>query len=217
MMLHALILTYNSIEGIVTCLKSLEGKVDDIYILDNKWIGYEDDTDFENSTDGTLEVIMVYADKSPTPILLKVDRTRKHQYQARNSLLERIPEGDWVLCIDSDEMIINWIPDLKNKILEDTTEIGYRICGKSQSIPYETGRLMCKIFGLHYSENHRLLQNSIGEIIDPRTFPILKDIQLIHQPIYDKKHTRKAMIEYEYWLHDWEAVSKFDKLGRRIE
>ena len=60
MKIVAVMCVYNSADVIKPCLESIDGVVDRIIILDNKWIGYEDSNKTANSNDGTLDIIREY-------------------------------------------------------------------------------------------------------------------------------------------------------------
>ena len=143
MIVHALIPVHNSADCIIPCLESLVGKVDNIIILDNKWIGFEDDDPESKSTDGTGAKIFEFMRKLPHyPITYICLPERKHQFEARTYLINQVSNGDWFLIIDSDEQLIYWYPNIKI-FLEQIPDnvIGLRILGKDGKIPMPTVRI----------------------------------------------------------------------------
>lgn len=204
MRIHGYMLVYNAVETVEKALNSLLGKVDDIYILDNRWIGVEGKDNI--SDDGTIEKIVSWALKHPqTPVhYFLYSYSQLHQIEARNKLLSKIPDGDWVFILDSDEEITKWIPNLKD-ILEKATVKGFRICGKGM-FPIPTFRLFKKANGIHYTKNHRFMDDNDGAVFT-QEFPILK-IQVLHQPESETKKMRPIMEKYKDWLVEWEAKHK---------
>jgi len=202
--LHAIINVYNGAETILTTLESLLGKVDNVFVLDGRWIGVEGVYgNHLHSTDGTVRCVGKFAKKHMNEISIMIILADKsmHQVESRQFLLDIIPEGDWILVIDSDELMI-WTDDFK-KILETTKEKAFAIYGKNPRIKLGSLRFVKKTKNMRYGKNHRIIINDDdGEILlgDLKALPV----QMVHHSKSNVKMMRKAMKDYESWLWDWE-------------
>jgi len=202
--IHGLIMTYNGAESIIDCLRSLDGKVDEIIILDGRWIGVNGYS--LHSTDGTIEKIIEWGIDAKSKVKLMLAKEQVHQVDARYQLINAVPEGDFFLFIDSDEVIGKWNPKI------DENQIGYRIRLTTEKIFKEkpdfkgilstTPRLMKKINGIHYTKNHRYVENNDGAIFIG-DLPYINEILLV--AVCPEKAMRKTMLDYETWLFKWET------------
>jgi len=205
MKIVAIICTYNAVETIANCLQSLSGKVDEIIILDGRWIGVEGTS--LHSIDGTIEKI-IECSKIITPeIKLIMAKDLSNQVDSRNYLISLIPEGDWFLIIDSDERITKW--DGVKETLETTPNIGFRIrlCGTDESfkgMPMPQPRIMLKTKDVHYTTNHRYMANMDGEIKAGDDLPVIS-ITVKHEG--ESKSMRPVIEKYKGWLLKWEQVN----------
>ena len=209
MKIHAVICVFNAVETIEKTLDSLLGKVDVIIIVDNKWIGFEDGTKFINSYDGTIDKIMEWGLKHRDEVFLRyfLVHKRMHQYEARNFALKFVPEGDWVFVIDSDEYVVEWDEKIREK-LASTNHRGFRIFERG-NIPVPTFRLYRKINGIHYTKNHRYMNDGDGTPVFTSDFPPIQ-IRVQHLPEAKTKRMRPFMEKYEEWLFEWENKHKKD-------
>ena len=92
--ISACIISYNEENKIEDCLKSLEGVVDEIIVVDS------------NSTDATVEIAKKYTDKIfPQPFLGHIEQ--------KNLAIEKATH-DWILSLDCDERLT---PELSQSIL----------------------------------------------------------------------------------------------------
>jgi len=201
MNLIALIHVYNGDETILFTLESLLGKVDKVIILDGRWIGVECNS--LHSTDKTYDVVKTFMKDHPIlPIIYLYATKPMHQVESRQYLLDQVPNGDWVLMIDSDEIVINWIDNLKEKILKTTKEKYFVVHGKYHRVRLGTVRLMCKSKGLFYERNHRWMSDKNGKILlgNLERLPI----QIRQHSLRVTKKMREPMKKYEKWLWDWE-------------
>lgn len=199
MRLVANICIYNGVDVIERCLRSLDGVVDRILILDCKWVGFP--AEEPNSTDGTLDIIRWFRETSKSETILITSPTLMHQYEARNFLLNLVHRDDWILIIDSDETIVK-IPENLRGILSSTKERGFRIFARTKEgnrYPLPVVKLIKKTNGLCYEKNHRYVKDKKG-LIYVGKFPTL-DVEINHHP---KKAMREKMDKYEDWLVKWE-------------
>lgn len=204
MKLHALICTYNCEDTIKQCLKALDRFVDVIHIFDGKWIGME--YEGTNSKDKTLLFITEFMEEANAEMDVIIAPESIHQCFARQVLVDQVPNGDWLLVIDSDEIVVKFPLKLK-RMLEKSQMRGYRIFlkskGKERSIPIP--RLLKKTDGLHYTDNHRNVANLNGQIIYSLC-PELSTFVFVHK---QEKQIREVMEKYEKWLSERENQKNF--------
>jgi len=103
-MLVATIICFNDYPLIVDCIKSIYDKVDKIIAVDGAYDDFPCDINY--STDGTLE----YLDSLDKVELILAPGLA--EVAKRNLYLEPLKDGDTVLNIDADEVLIGDIPPL---------------------------------------------------------------------------------------------------------
>jgi hypothetical protein len=104
-MLIATIITYNDFPLIKDCIESIVDKIDRIIAIDGKYKDFPGDV--SNSTDGTLEYLCSI-DKADV-----ISTINYSEIEKRNKYLEDLKDGDTVLNLDADEVLIGDIPELK--------------------------------------------------------------------------------------------------------
>jgi glycosyltransferase involved in cell wall biosynthesis len=205
MRIVAVLLVYNSAETIIDCLKSIDGKVDEILCFDGKWEGFSYTSD--RSDDGTRDIILAFAVDSKS-LVRYIGMPVLHQHEARTRSINQLINGDWIFSIDTDESIILF-PENLREILENTKEDvkGYRICVRKPIAvsAYPTFRLVRKTEGLRFSTDHRRVFNNEGEL-DLAHFPVLTSVVIDHLPKAKDKRMRQYMEEYKKWLHNYEQT-----------
>ena len=93
--ISVIILTYNEEKNIDACLKSVQGWVEEIFVVDSY------------STDGTLDIVRNYTDKV-------FQHSFENYSKQRNWALKNLPiETEWVLNLDSDHRVS---PELENEL-----------------------------------------------------------------------------------------------------
>ncbi len=214
MKLHALVAAYNCQETIYDCLRALSTFCDRIVILEGKWVGYP----YEGleSTDGTRREIERFIFDLPYNTTLDfkymiADR-EYHQFEARTILVNEVPVGDWFIIMDSDE-IVTCHPRDTHYTLDSFLKEGAkglsaygfdendRLQGQGRRI--DLPRLFIKTKGMHYSKNHRYLDDSNGPIIyNPKDFPECPSIIILHKG--NHKAMRAMSEQYKEWLCSWE-------------
>jgi len=96
-MIKACICTYNDDATLGLTLASITGYIDEIIAIDGPWKNYSDNM---SSTDGTLEILESYNAKILTG-------RWESQVQKRNAYIKACNNNDWILVIDSDELLWN--------------------------------------------------------------------------------------------------------------
>lgn len=209
--LWALMTVYNAEETLFDALTALARFVDKIIIIEGRWIGYEG-TGIA-STDNTRKEFLRFVSSQPwntkVEVVYMTMLEQMHQYEARNFLLKRVPEGDWVLWIDSDE-IITFYPQDFHKLLEsikDSKGLRVAYAEQPQQIPriMDMPRLFRKTRGLHYTTNHRYLDDDEGPL-NYGPMQICGDFKIVHHG--EHKAMRPAAERYKTWLCEWENKNK---------
>jgi len=201
--IYGLIPTYNCVDTILECLNSIDGFVDQIVVLDGRWLGVEGYS--LHSIDGNIEKIISWAINAKSKVKLLIAKEQVHQVDARNQLISAVPDGDYFLFIDSDEIIAKWNPKI------DDNQIGYRIRMTAEKIfkekpdfgiPFPIPRFMKKINGIRFTRNHRYVENNDGAIF-MGDLPLI-EVVLASQTTSETKAMRKTMRDYEAWLFKYE-------------
>lgn len=212
--LHALMCVYNCQETVYDALLALSKFVDRIVILEGRWVGYP----YEglHSTDNTRREIERFMFDLPFDTTLDfkyliADR-EYHQHEARNILINEVPVGDWFITVDSDEIMVchprdtHWL--LESFIKEGVKGLcifGYdeadRVQGQGRRL--DLPRMHIKTNGMHWSENHRYLNDENGAIIyNRKDYPEVPSFIMLHKG--NHKAQRRISEEYKNWLCQWE-------------
>jgi hypothetical protein len=212
--LHALVAVYNCQETIYDCLKALSTFCNRIVILEGKWVGYP----YEglHSTDNTRREIERFMFDLPFNTTLDfkyliADR-EYHQYEARNILINEVPIGDWFITVDSDEIMVCHPRDtqwLLNSFAKEGVKglciYGYdeidRVQGQGRRL--DLPRMHIKTKDMHWSENHRYLDDENGPIVyNRKDYPEAPSFIMLRKGGH--KVQRPVSEEYKNWLYQWE-------------
>lgn len=153
MSLVCTIITFNDFPLIQQTVESVINKVDRIICVDGRYADFPGSEDF--STDGTLEYLKSI-DKVELVQLANVDEITK-----RNTYLEGLKDGDTVLNLDSDEVLIGDIPELKSDwgIINLKDMVGNHVQSRAS-------RFFKFKEGIHYQNTHCTLYDKNGKIIN---------------------------------------------------
>jgi len=174
-MLVATIICFDDMPLIKECVESIIDKVDKIIAVDGAYDDFPCDINY--STDGTLDYLDKLSDKVELILAPGLAEVAK-----RNLYLEPLADGDTVLNIDADEVLIGDIPELK-------TDFG--IVDWHDGHSKHVQRRVTKIFkyrtGLRYLHCHYTLYyneqivNKLHEVINKDfTSEYIKDFYMIH-------------------------------------
>ena len=174
-MLVATLITYNDMPLIRDCIESIYDKVDRIIAVDGKYMDFPGISNV--SIDGTIQYLSELG-KVELMIATNLDEVAK-----RNLYLGFLDEGDICLNIDTDEVLVGSIPELK-------TDIGIIMIGEQGD--RRRHRRSIRFFkyrhGLHYWGKHTL-------VLD-------KDDNLFaHLDKYGKNYTAEKIESFEL-LHN---------------
>jgi hypothetical protein len=155
------------------CVESLYGQVDKIIAVDGRYVDFPGDCDYSN--DGTLEYLKSFG-------RLQVIIVSASEVEKRNAYLEPLEDGDIVLNLDSDEVLVGKIP----KLISDfgIIELLDGHCNRVQQratrfFRYREG---VRYQNVHYTLYHKGRQiNSLKKIVNPGfSYEQVKDFKLLH-------------------------------------
>jgi WD40 repeat protein len=198
----AVILTYNSADTILDCLKSVDGKVDEIHCYDGRWEGFPYPSD--HSDDDTQNLILKFAMTAKSTIYF-ISLPIMHQHEARTESMSRVENGDWIFTLDADEFVKIWDGKVIRELIEETTERGFKICCRYPKVyaAYPTYRFFYKTPNIHFSTDHRRIFDENGEV-DLAHFNVTTAIVIDHLSTAITKRMRSYMEEYKKWLFNYE-------------
>ena len=188
-MLIATIITYNDWPLIKECVESLYDKVDKIIAVDGAYDDFPCDINY--STDGTLEYLDSL-DKIELIIAPGLAEVAK-----RNKYLEPLADGNTVLNIDADEVLIGEIPALKTDIGKVDWQDGH-----SKHVQRRVTKLFRYRTGLRYLHCHYTLYYN-GQIVNK-----------LHEVI-NKDFTSELIGDF-YILHNWHLRDSLRKHNKSI-
>jgi len=183
MKVHALLNLYNDRTFLSAMLESIREHVDSIIVADGAYQVYYD-TFLELhpdakpwSTDGSLEIIEAFPELPPvTMIGCPDDKPWLNQAVKRTALLDAVPNGDWLIIIDADEMLIG---DVDGGMF-DIYKSGCVVAGTPYYNPgLDAAALRMrwhpwiykKQEGMHYHMTHWYLSDRHGRIFEER-YPV---------------------------------------------
>lgn len=159
-------------------LESIRNIVDNIIVADGAYQAYYDhlikvdETVKPWSTDGSLEIIQMFPGLPSTLIIHPPDRKPWiNQNLKRTALLNAVPEGDWFIILDADEMLQGNVKEGLQAIFESGCIAG-RVpkyhCGLDQDRlhTFDHPRIFQKIEAMHYHGNHWHLRDKFGRVIE---------------------------------------------------
>lgn len=178
MQTHALVNIYNDHVLLPIMLASLKGGIDTIIVADGAYKLYLDfykkaDKNAKPwSTDGTLQLLEVIPNLPPIKLIECIDgKPWINQCVKRTALLDAVPEGDWFIIIDSDEMLYGNVEEGLKEIKESGCIVGYTPLYNagldvSHVRPFWHPRVFKKEHGMHYFRKHWLLRDFAGRVVE---------------------------------------------------
>lgn len=181
---------YNEAQFIAATLTSLRGAVDDIVLVDGAYeLYYRHYRQFEPrakpySTDGSLEIIQTIKDLPPTRILhCPGEKPWLNQIVKLNAMIDAVPEGEWFLIIDGDEMILGDFPAALKEIQDSGCIVG-RVplvnlgADVDRLFYFWHPRIFLKYRGMHYSGTHWQLRDTHDRFMES-DYPIFWSQQCV--------------------------------------
>ena len=227
MRLHALINLYNDRMFLSACLESLIGNVDSVIVADGSYKLYFDRfREFDpqampHSTDGSLEIIRGFRGLPEVKILRQPEgECWLNQAQKRTVLLEAVPDGDWFLIIDADEMIAGDVQEGFEKVYDSG-------CACANMPIYNPGtevervmmawhpRIFEKLPGMHYKGTHWHLRDGHNRIIEG-AYPIYWSdcMALIH---FKPFKSQARLLPHENYMQDLAGLGWIEPMERNLK
>lgn len=206
---HATVMLYNDRTFLAAMLDSVKDHVDSIIVCDGAYkLYYEtmlkrDPTVKPWSTDGSLEIIQLIRGKPPTRIIRPPDgEPWTNQLVKRTAMLDAVPDGDWFLGIDADEILMGKPREAFQTVAESGCVVGqiplYH-CGLDYERLYMFWhpRIFQKLEGMHYTGTHWQLRDGYERIIE-NTYPVKWTDQCVIAHLKAFKPYRKLFVHDEY-------------------
>ena len=174
-MLVATVITYNDMPLIKSTIGSIKDKIDKIIVIDGRYKDFPD-TNGDYSTDGTLEYLATI-NNVQLVFASGVDEVVK-----RNKYLEQVHDGDIVLNLDADEVLVGEVKNLDADFgIIDLHD------GHSRHVQKRATRFFKYYEGMAYKNVHYTLYyngrqvNNLKKVINGDfTYEDVKDFYLIH-------------------------------------
>jgi glycosyltransferase involved in cell wall biosynthesis len=181
------IITYNDMPLVQDCIKSIIDKVDRIVVVDGKYTDFPGDCFY--STDGTLEYL---ESLDKVELVLMGGAT---EVEKRNAYFSKCHDGDVIINLDSDEVLIGNMPPLTSDFgIVDLHD------GHSKHIQKRATRFFRFREGMRYENVHYTLYwngqiiNKLNEVINKNfSFEYIKDFHLVHNWHFrpdERKHNK---------------------------
>lgn len=185
MKLHVLLNIYNDRQFLAACLDSVKDIANRIVVADGAYKLYferyrEFTPDAQSySTDGSLQIIEHFKGKPETIYLHPeggVEACWANQTVKRTALIEAVPDGDWFIILDADEMLMGD----PQESLENIYDSGCVVAScplynpgthMERVIPQWHPRVFKKSEGMHYKGTHWHLRDKYERIIEDK-YPI---------------------------------------------
>jgi hypothetical protein len=165
--IHAIICTYNDHVSLPFALDSVKDSVDSIIVADGAYKKYYENYSQFNasakpwSTDGTLEMLKILQKDLPPITLIETPNGEPwlNQVVKRNALIDAVPDKDWFIVLDSDEMLYGAVKEGVQEVMDSGCIQGsvplYNI-GLSMSAlrMFWHPRIFLKLPGMHYARKH---------------------------------------------------------------
>jgi hypothetical protein len=210
--IHVLICTYNDHVLLPLALDSVRDVADSIIIADGAYTKYlEHFLRFDKSvkpwsTDGTLEMLKILQKDLPPIKLIETPngKTWANQTAKRTALLDAVPDKDWFLILDSDEMFYGDVEGGVNEVMGSGCIAGCMPLfnpglDMNGLIPVWHPRVFLKLPGMYYERKHWLLCDFAHRVIE-HTYPLWMTNQCVLAHFKLFKHHRRMAPHMSYML-----------------
>jgi len=211
-------------------LNSIKDEVDSIIVADGAYqFYYENYVKYDESaqpwsTDGSLEIIKGIRGLPETHILMCPNgKPWKNQCDKRNALIDAVPNDDWFIILDADEMLIGDIAVGLQNIFDSGCVVAnvplYNVgLDLARIHPFWHPRVFLKMPGMHYSGTHWLLRDAFDRIIET-VYPLktIDDFVLVHFKWLKKQDRLKQHQKYmrrmgaQGWLEPQQIEIKIER------
>jgi len=182
--IHTLICTYNDHVTLPLALDSVRDACDSIIVADGAYKKYyetyrkSDPSAKPWSTDGTLELLKVLQPNLPPIKFIECPNGKPwaNQVVKRTALLDAVPDKDWFLILDCDEMFFGNVKEGVNEIMSSGCIAGFAPLynvglDMGGLYPFWHPRVFLKLPGMHYERKHWLLCDFAHRVIET-TYPV---------------------------------------------
>jgi len=180
---HAVVALYNDRTFLASMLESIRDRVDSIIVADGAYQlyyrnyvrNYPDAKPW--STDGSLEILSSFPDLPPIHMIrCPNNKPWVNQCVKRTALVDAVPDGDWMIIIDADEMLLG-------NVDAGMFEIAQSGCVVAGTPYYNPGLdaaavkmrwhpwIYLKQQGMHYFQTHWLLCDRHRRVIE-QVYPV---------------------------------------------
>jgi hypothetical protein len=224
MQIHCLINVYNDYSTLPLAINSVSEIVDDVIVADGAYQLY-----FENflktnpnakpwSTDGSLDILKsIPSIKDRLKIIEAPDgKPWLNQCVKRTALLDAVPQGDWFIILDADEMLYG-DPDvglnhiMKSGCLAGSMPLYNPGLDVGGFWPYWHPRVFCKLNGMHYSRKHWNLRDEEHRVVE-NSYPVkwVDSMVLVHLKTFRGKGRLNPHLGYMHMmsLEGWMEPTK---------
>jgi len=181
---HLLLNVYNDYSTLGLAVNSVKDYVDRIIVADGAYqLYYETMRQFQKdvepwSTDGSIEVLRAIPDIQGKLEVINCPSNEcwENQCVKRTALLDAVPEGDWFIILDSDEMLYGDVEPALRHIrssgcIAGATPMYTPGLDAGQLWPIWHARVLLKLSGMNYSRKHWNLRDEHNRIIE-KCYPV---------------------------------------------
>jgi len=193
MKVHALVNLYNDRMFLVPMLESIRQRVDSIIVADGAYeLYYKEHLNFNPdakpwSTDGSLELFKCVPDLPALQFIpCPSGKPWSDQCTKRNALLHAVPNDDWLIVIDADEMIVGDLETGLKNLHDSGCIVGhtplYNVgLGMARLYPAWHARVYQKFEDMHYYGTHWYLRDGFNRVIET-CYPVkwINDFVFVH-------------------------------------
>lgn len=209
--IDVLIATYNDHVSLPYALDSIKDVADSIIVADGAYYKYYlnylkyDKTIKPWSTDGTLQMLECIPNLPPIKLIeCPNHKPWMNQTEKRTALLKAVPDKDWFLILDSDEMFYGNVKSGVYEIMSSGCIAGFTPIynlgmDTSGYVPFWHPRTFLKLPGMHYAHKHWFLYDYAGRVIE-NTYPLWASNQfvLVHFKVF--RNMRRLIPHMSYML-----------------
>ena len=177
--LHAVICTFNDHVPLPFALDSVKDSVDSIIVADGAYKKYHehwltfDKSVKPYSTDGTLEMLKILQKDLPPIKLIETPNGEPwlNQVEKRNALIDAVPDKDWFIVVDSDEMLYGAVNEGVQEVMDSGCIQGavplYNIGMSASGLKmFWHPRIFLKLPGMHYARKHWYLYDFANRMLE---------------------------------------------------
>ena len=234
--IHCCVNLYNEFATLPLALSSISDLVDSIIVCDGAYEKYfpfykEKHPEAQPwSTDGSLEILHSIPNLPPIKLILPPEgKPWKNQCVKRTAMLDAVPEGEWFLVLDADEMLYGDAQDGFDEIMGSgciagQTPIYNPGLDVSSMTPIWHPRLFLKVDGMFYDRKHWLLKDYAGRVVE-NEYPVKWTDRFVLTHLKVFKHRGRLTPHLGYmkrmsvdgWIEPYSNQFNIEGMTRRVE